>query len=570
MPGPMRAPTPARRPWPLAKANPVSPLRAYTISAGIAGWWNREFDHKRAVTYGKNAQGRQRWTMIVSIWWSSLLVVLALQGEAARAQGSPAHAGSDWEPPRNPHLAASTWPIYHANNYASASVMSTPPVDPTAFEAVDNLTHRRFGRGQVSPWTVLRPPSRDGTQVVLTTPVNGIGKYVIAAGRLRAVHMLPLERRFLDFDWGILLLADGSALVTETQHNRFALIGDERDDPRSPLRVVRRIPIDAERYGGLTAHFTLGFDGTVFALTDKPMLLALNHVTGKELATLELGREVGLATHNSFPIDERGRMYFVGQNVMFAVDWVEGALRLAWKAPYNMRGPGFDDARERSKRRDAIGVARGEAGTGSGTTPSLIGDPSTGVVVVVDGHSPRNHLVAFWRGEIPSNWRPLTHPSKPELTLDRRVAGVFALPHSTPDGEGHSAENSPAVLGNAVVIAQWAGFRPDATPPTGVQRVDWNAQDRKFTLVWANPDVHLNGVPTIARGPTGPRVFGMGRQGDGYVYSVIDLATGERIRRIDLGTDDAVLDQGNNHVIAADGSVVYGGKGSLVRLFQPK
>jgi hypothetical protein len=183
MPGRMRAPTPARRPWPHAKANPAAPLCPYTISAGIAGWWNREIDHKRAVTYGQNAQGRQCWTMIVSIWWSSLLVVLALQGEAARAQGSPAHAGSDWEPPRNPHLAASTWPIYHANNYASASVMSTPPVDPTAFEAVDNVTHRRLGRGQGSPWTVLRPPSRDGTQVVLTTPVNGVRTLVTRLSR---------------------------------------------------------------------------------------------------------------------------------------------------------------------------------------------------------------------------------------------------------------------------------------------------------------------------------------------------------------------------------------------------
>ncbi|MDX2147430.1 MAG: hypothetical protein SFZ23_07890 [Planctomycetota bacterium] len=500
---------------------------------------------------------------------SSLLFLFVVNGGTAHAQGKTADSGVEREPPRNPHLAPSTWPIYHANTYATASVLNTPPVDPTSFETVDNLTHRRLGRGNVSPWTVLKPPTRNGTQVVLTTPVNGIGKYLIENGRLRGVHLLPLERRFLDFDWGILLLADGSALVTEKQHNRFAVIVDERNHPSSPLRVLRRIPIDEDRYGGLTAHFTIGFDGTVFALTDKPMLLALNHVTGKVLAALDLGKEVGLATHNSFPIDERGRMYFVGQSAMFAIDWQRGALRVAWKAPYNMRGPGFDDTRERSKRRDAIGVARGEAGTGSGTTPTLIGDPHTGVVVVVDGHSPRNHLVAFWRDEIPPEWRPITHPTQPALTLDRRVAGVLPLPHSTPDGEGHTAENSPAVLGNGVVIAQWAGFRPDATPPKGLQRADWNPQARRLDLVWANADIHMNGVPTIGRGPTGPRIFGMGREGERYVYSVVDFATGERIRRIDLGTDDAVLDQGNNHVIAADGSIIYGGKGSVVRLHAP-
>ena len=508
-------------------------------------------------------------TRIVLVWLFLPLSLLVLRAGFVMAQSDAVPAGIEPEPPRNPHLAPSTWPIYHANNYASASVMNTPPVDPTAFQTVDNLTRRRFGRGNVSPWTVLRPPARNGSQVVLTTPVNGVGKYVIERGRLRAVHFLPLERRFFDFDWGIVLLADGSALVTEKQRNRFALVSDDPNNPWSALRIVRRIPIDAARFGNLTAHFTVGYDGTLFALTDKPSLLAINLATGEVLATLNLGKEKGLATHNSFPIDERGRMYFVGQSAMFAVDWQQGALRLAWTAPYNMRGPGFDDAQDRSKRRDVIGVARGEAGTGSGTTPSLIGDPSRGVVVVVDGHSPRNHLVAFWRDEIPPDWQPLTHPSQPEVTLDRRVAGVIALPHSTPDGEGHSAENSPAVLGNAVVIAQWAGFRPDATPPKGLQRVDWNASERRFDLVWTNPDVHLNGVPTIARGPTGPRVVGMGCDNTRYVYSVVDLATGELVRRIDLGTDDAVLDQGNNHVIAADGSIIYGGKGSVVRLYRP-
>lgn len=502
-------------------------------------------------------------------WLFLPLSLLVLSTGYVLAQIGSVPAGVEQEPPRNPHLSPSTWPIYHANTYASASVMSTPPVDPTAFQAVENLTHRRFGRGKVSPWTVLRPPARDGSQVVLTTPVNGVGKYVIEKGRLRAVHFLPLERRFLDFDWGIVLLADGSALVTEKQHNRLALVSDDPNDPRSPLRVVRRIPIDSARFGTLTAHFTIGYDGTMFALTEKPTLLAVNVTTGEIVATLDLGKEKGLATHNSFPIDELGRMYFVGQTAMFAVDWQQGTLRLAWMAPYNMRGPGFDNEAERSKRRDAIGVARGEAGTGSGTTPSLIGDPRTGVVVVVDGHSPRNHLVAFWRDEIPADWQPLTHPSQPEVTLDRRVAGVIPLPHSTPDGEGHSAENSPAVLGSAVVIAQWAGFRPDATPPKGLQRVDWKAAERRFDLVWANPDVHLNGVPTIARGPTGPRVVGMGRENARYVYSLVDLATGEVIRRIDLGTDDDVLDQGNNHVIAADGSIIYGGKERLVRLHRP-
>jgi hypothetical protein len=61
----------------------------------------------------------------------------------------------------------------------------------------------------------------------------------------------------------------------------------------------------------------------------------------------------------------------------------------------------------------------------------------------------------------------------------------------------------------------------------------------------------------------------MGRDGDSYIYSILDLATGRLIRQINLGNNDAVLDQGNNHVIAADGSIIFGGKGKVVRLYKP-
>ena len=98
---------------------------------------------------------------------------------------------------------------------------------------------------------------------------------------------------------------------------------------------------------------------------------------------------------------------------------------------------------------------------------------------------------------------------------------------------------------------QWAGFTPGGVVlPRGYSTVDWDTAQRKFRLVWANPDVHINGVPTIGRGKESPCVFGMGREGDRYVYSVLNLSDGKRdLRRIDLGASDDVLDQGNNHAI---------------------
>ncbi|MEO0476319.1 MAG: hypothetical protein AAF085_10195, partial [Planctomycetota bacterium] len=161
----------------------------------------------------------------------------------------------------------------------------------------------------------------------------------------------------------------------------------------------------------------------------------------------------------------------------------------------------------------------------------------------------------------------ITDPEDPKLKLDRRIAAVFPLPRSTPDGEGYTMENSPAAFGNSLVLAQWAGFKPDASPPTGVQRVDWDPDTRAFKLVWVNEDTLFNGVPTIARTKQGLAAIGMGRDGDRYLYHVLDFETGKAQRpSIDLGSSDDVLDQGNNHVITADGSIVYPGKKQLIRL----
>lgn len=252
---------------------------------------------------------------------------------------------------------------------------------------------------------------------------------------------------------------------------------------------------------------------------------------------------------------------------MAAIDWNNQDFKLAWTAAYDMRGPGCEDTPvNQSARSEVIAVARGERCTGSGTTATLIGDPETGVIVIVDGHAPQNNLVAFWRDTPPLDWQALTDPVRPNQRLHSQVAGVFSLPFSTPEGDGYTAENSPAALGNAVVITQWAGFRPNRNPPKGVQRVDWNPVKRHFELIWTNPDIHFNGVPTIACAAGLCHTYGMGRYGRNYEYTSLDFETGKESGRINLGRQPDVLDQGNSHAIAADGSIVYSGQFAMVRV----
>lgn len=471
-------------------------------------------------------------------------------------------------PYRNPALADSLWPVFHGNNYATASVSSTGPGPVTRARVIDALTEATDDPF-VSPWTVLGSPYPDGSQPVITTPNDGVAKYLTRDGELKAVDFLPLERSVLDFDWALMLLRNNDAVVTERAANRIVVVGDEfAGEPESPLRIKRRIDVDIERYGALLSHHALAPDGSLIALTEANRLIALDLDEGEVIADYGLPSDGGASFQNSFPIDENGRIFVAAQSRSVAIDWDGEAFVMAWSAGYDMRGPGCGDVPlNRTRREEILAVSRGEPCTGTGTTPSLIGQPRTGVFVIVDGHAPKNRLVAFWRDRPPASWQALTDPQDPDTALDRQVAGVFPLPLSTPEGSGFTAQNSPAVLDHAIVIAQWAGFAPGRTPPSGVQRVDWLADERRFELMWENPDVLFNGVPLIACAASQRcQTYGMGRYGSDYDYTSLDLETGMETGRVALGTDDRVLDQGNGHAVTNDGAIIYAGKDVLVRV----
>jgi hypothetical protein len=404
-------------------------------------------------------------------------------------------------------------------------------------------------RGGTSPWTVLGPVARDGRQAAWGSTRTGVVKHAFRGDRLDQLAYLELNRRAWDFDWNLMVLADGTALTTSRSENAFLIVGDrDRACMDCGIELKRRIAVPAS-VGQITIQFQIGFDGTLFSLLEDNRMAAIDLVSGtvRDVATIGLDAD-DVSFHNAFPADETGRVFLASQARMTALDWDGRRLRTAWSSAYDFRGPGCP-RRATGRLREALRVMRGLPCTGTGTTPTLIGDPETGVVVLVDGHAPRNRLVAFWRDRIPADWTGIAGE-------DRRVAAILALPYSTPEGDGFTAENSPAAWGNAVFIAQWAGFRPACDAPRGVQRVDWMAEDRALVLRWANPEVHFNGVPTVAAGNRS--VIGAGLGADcSYRYRALDI-------------DGRFLDQGNQHAVADDGSVLYAAQEGLVRVAPPR
>lgn len=505
-----------------------------------------------------------RWTRW-SLAFAAAGAVIIMPGIAAhsstRAPMAQAAGGASTRPagaaavPENPWLARSSWPLFHRNGYATASgdLPAIRAGEPVRFARLDNP------EGGTAPWTVFPAPYSDGSQAVISNTQYGVIKFLMNGPEFKQVSYLDLPRGRWDFDWNVAALRNGEIVVSNISRNQFVLLRDARPDcPTCELEVARTITVPKSA-GEITIHFSISYDGHILVLMEDSRIAAISLDTGQVVATHRLGdAATGYAYHNAFATDETGRIFITTQTAVTALDWNGSTFRKAWQAAYDFRGPGCEEPRRHSRLRERIRTIRGQRCTGTGTTPTLMGDAESGLVVMVDGHAPRNNLVAFWRGAIPADWQGIAGE-------DRRLAGRIALPLSTPEGEGHTAENSPAVLGQAVFVAQWAGFNPDCTPPKGVQRVDWDASARRFRLVWANPDAHFNGIPT-ASASTG-LVYGSGRaDGCTYAYRGLDIATGKIMLDVPLGKDDGFTDQGNQQAIADDGSIVVGVRKGTLRL----
>ncbi|WP_435417908.1 hypothetical protein WAB17_13735 [Parerythrobacter aurantius] len=469
--------------------------------------------------------------------------------------GGAAIAAAGDDSPVNPALADSSWPIFHRNTYAQAagSLPAPRPNDRLVAQRQDSAP------GGTSPWTVLGTTYDDGSQPVWGSTRKGVVKHLLRAEKFEQIGFVDLSRGWFEFDWNLAVLADGNVLTTNRRRNSYVLVGDARPEcPECDPVAKRQIAIPKD-IGEITVHFTVAYDGTLIGLLEKSRLVAVDLATGKVKATFDMGLAASdVSFHNAFPIDETGRLILASQEAVTAVDWTGQTFRRAWTASYDFRGPGCTAPKRASKLREVLKVARGETCTGSGTTPTLLGDPQSGVMITVDGHAPQNNLVAFWRGDIPADWKGLPG-------LDRRVAGLIALPRSSPEGKGFTAENSPAVLGNSVFVAQWAGFKPGCDAPRGVQRVDWDKNARRFRLVWVNEKAHFNGVPTASL--SSGLVFGVGRGDDcRYHYRGLDIVSGAISLDLPLSDGAEYNDQGNQHTVAADRSILFASEKGLVRI----
>lgn len=458
---------------------------------------------------------------------------LAAGSPAAHASGScttPASADGH-EPPCNPSLASSEWPIGHRGTYQQDS---TPLPGPRAGDRVA-VRHTRLTPGTM-PVIAFSPPYPDGTRVAWVSEGGAVTKVDATSGRVLATTPTGNEPRGLASGGlgGVYTLLDRQGRFVLARGRALEVYADASPGvAASAITRVARLDIPAELvcgsddgivgltalYGGglafATAHGVVGaVEGNVAEASAADVHAASINgpgcAGGDELVT------------NSIAADENDAIYTVTDHAQYRHDWTGTELRQTWRVAYASDGP--------------QGGIR--LGSGSGSSPTLMGTDGDDdrFVAITDGQEVM-HLLLLWRDEIPAGWQPIAPGA------DRRVACDVRIDFGDPDIAAVQSEQSVVVRGTGAIVVNnsldgaGALLPPGAGPlgalisgnprvaPHGMQRVDWDPAARSCRTTWVNGTVSVpNAIPTASAGSG--MVYAVGQRDGVWGLEGVELATG--------------------------------------------
>lgn len=502
-------------------------------------------------------------------------------------------------PPRNPFLAASSYPIGHGTSAQQDSVPQKGPNGPSRALRPDEIQYRHVGPGHFGAETSGLYP--DGHRVFWGNGIDRIVKLDYDSFDVLDEVFFPGAERYTPgqadasiagFDasnhgWRAIYRSYAEMAKFKNLANIYTLL--DRDpvyyvgsksgritaytdknpaDSRSPIvkKAEFQLPKDLT---GPVMGLNLTFDGWLIVVTEHGYVAAikrdfsefrkirLTHSTGAETkATGPTGRGW---IRNGFAVDREGGIYIASQEHMHKVVWTGARLSTdaadgAWTARYSNRG-----------------------GEGTGATPSLMGfGGEDRFVVITDGDTLMN-LVLFWRDGIPADWKQL--PGAP----DRRIAGMQPVTMGDPDLQAIQSEQSVVVLGyGALVVDNIPRNLPWYLPrrassllisllgsnpryqPFGVQKFVWNPQDRRLEEAWVNRKISSPScVPIVSAGSN--RVYLIGARDNRWVLEGIDWATGRAVFHDRIG-GQRYNPLFSGTLLDEDGRIHYGTPWGRVRL----
>lgn len=333
--------------------------------------------------------------------------------------------------------------------------------------------------------------------------------------------------------------------------------GNKVDQPLVPVKhanIVDQLPKNVGKGVEKILGINMTYDGYIVAAATGIVIIA-----NRDLEVLDYAVFPAEHVENSVAVDKDGGIYVVTSVNMHKLVWTGDKLSReksdgAWSSAYDVMPEG-----------EALDL--GAASHGSGTTPSLMGfgDDEDKLVVISDGNPENAQIVAFWRDDIPADFKQKAG------TQSRRIADQipFRLSKTT-------VEASPVVYGNGVLVvnstypdpgpismdlisnAFLAGTTRDA--PLGIQKYIWQSDTNKFVEDWAIDGVDNTDWMPPAVSEANGLVYIANRQNDTYEYFAADWLTGEKKATWQF-PDDSVLwnNWGGITVFLDDGDFLLGG-----------
>ncbi len=496
---------------------------------------------------------------------------------AAGAVPLSATAQDGFEPPSNPYLADSAWPMSHRTPYAQGS---SPLPGPESRHDLESPDYEGTSLTNITLATSPRYPSgwfREGGRVYWGSSFGKVYKLWANESGLSKIDSLSKPS-------GASLSSIGNATsgaytLVDNENTFYTVDGttvlayqDRWSWWRgSPIELARSFELPESILRGDASSdpivgMNLLWDGKLALATKRGTVVVLSR-DFSSYWSVQLGGSDGEEISNSIAADENGGIYVVSENAMYRVQWTGSRLSLdpatgAWQAAYEN---GEDQ------------TGSGRLGAGSGSTPSLMGTGNQDRFVVITDGQPVAHLVLFWRDEIPADWDPIA-PGK-----SRRIAAEVPVNFGDPNRDKTVSEQAVLVRGYGAVVVSNDYRNTDLLPdssgndvidnitngitvalsgwpqhqPWGVHKFRWNPDTRELETDWVNNDTSCpNGIPTMSA--SSQLFYCVGARWGAWTVEALDWNTGDhRFRKI-LGWNPLYNSFYAGTQIGHDGSIVSG------------
>jgi len=432
------------------------------------------------------------------------------------------------EPPQNSFLARSPWPMSHRNPYCQASSPYPGPKKevPVKIEILDG------DPGIIT--SVISGEYPDGNRVIWANNIKSVFKIYADGQKFRYIARLNKEKELTispkianqlsnleKAKSGAYALIDSDNVFYMPYFTRiYALSDAKQNDPYSAIAVKGEFEIPASALHGnndFIVGINLTYDGMIAFATSNGTIGVVSR-SFEDPVLLYLGQE---KISNSIAVCENNGIYIVTDKSIYRVQWTgikltQDTTQGAWRVAVETGG-------------DATGI---RLGSGSGSTPTLMGKNNQDQFVVITDGQELMHLVFFWRNKIPDDWVLLKD------CKDRRIAARIPVTFGDAKAEKSLSEQSVCVRGYGALVVNNLLKKDLGNPgqnllisgdpavaPYGAEKFEWDPADRVLVKCWVNREVSLpNGIPSLSI--SSRKIYGIGQRNGVWTIEAIDWDTG--------------------------------------------